>query len=362
MKVAYTIGSLNFGGMEVLLLDSLKADTCKSVERLLIHRKGGDLEKEFHNIKGIKALKLFPKWGRLIIYLCQLRKVFVKERVSIIHAQLWIDCIYAWIATIGLHIPILLTFHGYYLKKGIQSLPIKLAILMADRVCFVSQMEQNIYENYYGNLLKNKGVVIYNGVNFSKLKYSDKQKASEYPLQLCLVGSFGGVRSQEIIAMALAQLSDDMREKIEFYFIGGAGKNGGALLNECKQICKNCSNVHFLGPMGDIPELLSQMDAFVYSSRRDTFGIAVVEAMASGLPIVVNDYPVMKEITKDIDSVLLYRTNDVSDCILKIEELVENICTLRERAYINKIHIQNSFSIEQHNKQLEDLYESVNCR
>ena len=58
----------------------------------------------------------------------------------------------------------------------------------------------------------------------------------------------------------------------------------------------NLDNVYFLGGRGDVPALLKVMDGFVYSSVHDTFGIAVVEAMAAGLPVVVNDYEVMKEV------------------------------------------------------------------
>lgn len=52
--------------------------------------------------------------------------------------------------------------------------------------------------------------------------------------------------------------------------------------------------VHFMGPRSDVPELLASWDAFLYSTDHDTFGIAVVEAIAAGLPTFVNDWEVMK--------------------------------------------------------------------
>jgi glycosyltransferase involved in cell wall biosynthesis len=58
--------------------------------------------------------------------------------------------------------------------------------------------------------------------------------------------------------------------------------------------------VVFWGPRSDVPELLGQMDVFAFSTTCDEgFGIALIEAMAAGLPVVASDVPACREVLDD---------------------------------------------------------------
>jgi glycosyltransferase involved in cell wall biosynthesis len=56
----------------------------------------------------------------------------------------------------------------------------------------------------------------------------------------------------------------------------------------------------FLGRRSDIPELLGQADLFAFSTTRaEGFGIALIEAMAAGLPVIASDVPACREVLRD---------------------------------------------------------------
>ena len=56
----------------------------------------------------------------------------------------------------------------------------------------------------------------------------------------------------------------------------------------------------FLGRRSDIPELLGKADLFAFSTTRaEGFGIVLIEAMASCLPILVSDVPACREVLKE---------------------------------------------------------------
>lgn len=61
------------------------------------------------------------------------------------------------------------------------------------------------------------------------------------------------------------------------------------------------ASVKFFGtvPNTTIPDVLSTFDVFVNCSKQESFGVAVVEAMACGVPVVVTDTPGYREIVDD---------------------------------------------------------------
>jgi glycosyltransferase involved in cell wall biosynthesis len=58
-------------------------------------------------------------------------------------------------------------------------------------------------------------------------------------------------------------------------------------------------DLHWLGPRADIPELQADLDVFVLpSTEPEPYGIVVVEALASGTPVVVSDAGGVREIVE----------------------------------------------------------------
>jgi glycosyltransferase involved in cell wall biosynthesis len=56
--------------------------------------------------------------------------------------------------------------------------------------------------------------------------------------------------------------------------------------------------VHFVGEISPdrVGEFLAGLDVFVFPSQAETFGLAAVEAASSGVPTVVRDMPVLREV------------------------------------------------------------------
>jgi glycosyltransferase involved in cell wall biosynthesis len=56
--------------------------------------------------------------------------------------------------------------------------------------------------------------------------------------------------------------------------------------------------VHFIDEISHqrVGEFLAGLDVFVFPSRAETFGLAAVEAASSGIPTVVRDMPVLREV------------------------------------------------------------------
>lgn len=372
MKVAYLIGSLNRGGAETLLLDIFRKADKAPFEMMVIHRKGGMYEQEFMNLSP-ECIKISPRRGRMLSYLHQLRKKIQTEKITVIHSYFWLDTIYAWLATIGINIPIVHTFHGYEgseagMFKGIRY---QCIMRMAKMLCFVSAEQMQQYERRYGSVVRKKGIVLYNGLNFDKFDVTREgvnDFANDDRIRLCMVGNFNSVRSQMVVCKALQKLKDEsgkMKEEKgewDFYFVGSRYTGEEHYYYECVAFCQEhgLDHVHFLGVRNDVPAILESMDGFVYSSNNDTFGIAVIEAIAAGLPIVVNDHPVMREVCGEAnDGIRYFKTNDADEAAEAIVDMIENMADSKKAAEANAERVRMKYSIQQHIDTVNQIYLSL---
>jgi glycosyltransferase involved in cell wall biosynthesis len=77
------------------------------------------------------------------------------------------------------------------------------------------------------------------------------------------------------------------RPDAELVIAGGsvAGKEGYAA--GLRERARSLPGVHWLGPRGDVPEVLADLDVFVQvSTQPEPFGLVLVEALATGVPVV----------------------------------------------------------------------------
>lgn len=79
----------------------------------------------------------------------------------------------------------------------------------------------------------------------------------------------------------------------------------------------------FLGRRSDIPELLAQADLFAFSTTAaEGFGIALIEAMAAGLPVIASDVPACREVLKGGSAGELLPPGDVAAWTKRLAELM----------------------------------------
>lgn len=361
MKIAYLLGSLNRGGTETLFLDVFRNASKASFEFIGFHRKDGAYRDKFY-AAGPKMVHMAPKRFGYVRYLIQLRRLLKSENISIVHAQHWLDGIYAWLATVGTDIRVFNTFHGYFPMKGLNGFLCRMSIRMADEMCFVSRYEQEWYQRQM-KIADKKCHVVFNGIDFEKIDRAVIQDpiVKSMRIKLCMVGNFVEVRDHFTLVNALVQVKSDF----DFYFIGKRSEAAPYIYDECMRICEEngLTNVHFLGGRGDVPALLKEMDGFVYSTDHDTFGIAVVEAMAAGLPIVVNDYPVMKEVCGESEEnyVRYFKSKDVESCAAAIQQLLKDISgsseDFKQKCKHNSIFVRERYSIMSYMERLSQVYD-----
>lgn len=107
----------------------------------------------------------------------------------------------------------------------------------------------------------------------------------------------------------------------EYYWLGGMpfGKGAADSAKMQRMMDEAPINVHFPGivPLEDMKEYYHAADAFFLPSDQETFGLVVVEAAASGLPVLLRDIPDYKETFASY--VIMTREDGFKDAIVKLK-------------------------------------------
>ena len=359
MKVAFFFGSLNRGGAETLVSDVLKQWRSAPFEAVCIYRNEGNLSSVFHN-SGAPMLKL-PRKRSWLLYAVRLRRLLKREHINVIHAQTSLNAIIAVLCTLGTPIRVVTTFHGFGFV-GAPRLLRRLVFRGSDRIVFVSDYLKSGYLQRGSFGCEDKCRVVHNGIDFSKFGESIIQRDdSRERVEMCMVGSFGEGRNHLFVCRFLNALKEDGCN-FHFTFVGAARESEREIFDQCVDYCKQHgleNDVTFAGLRDDVPALLETMDAFVYSTRHDSFGIAVIEAIASGLPTFVNDWCVMQEITANGAYAQLYKTDDVESLRAKFHDFLSHRREYLQHARAGAAAIRNLYGIERHIADLAKCYNEL---
>ncbi|BCA57122.1 glycosyl transferase family 1 [Nitrospira sp. KM1] len=165
-------------------------------------------------------------------------------------------------------------------------------------------------------------IVIHNGINFAKV--TRKIHYGREPFRIVQVGRlYHETKGQHILLKALHRLKRELPDKhVEVDFVG-EGTSHEYLCDLAKElgITESC---RFLGqqPRSRIYEYLHTYDLLVQPSRSEGFGLAVVEAMGAGVPVLVSDIEGPMELIDYGNNGYYFRTEDHLDCAEKIARIV----------------------------------------
>lgn len=141
--------------------------------------------------------------------------------------------------------------------------------------------------------------VIENGARLLFDTVPQRGSGQEPPVLL----SAGRLVRQKNYPMALEALSL-LRDQPWTYLIAGAGPDENAL-RACVGALDLEHRVQFLGHVEDLQPVLERADIFLMPSLWEGFGLAAVEAMNAGLPVVASDVPGLREVVAPTEADLV---------------------------------------------------------
>lgn len=168
--------------------------------------------------------------------------------------------------------------------------------------------------------------VVPNGVDTRHFGAVDRSASSEaQPFTFVLVGRLEPRKGVDRALRALAKVADARLEVV----------GDGAELGSLKALAETlgiASRVAFHGFLADPRPVLGRADAALASSRKEGLGIAFLEAMATGLPLVTVPVGGLPEIVRDGETGLVASSENVDALASAMNELARPDSTARARA------------------------------
>ena len=142
--------------------------------------------------------------------------------------------------------------------------------------------------------------------------------------------------------------------------IYGYGKLKDKLIELCES--KHISgSVKFMGviPNNEVPKALNSMDVFVNCSKQESFGVAVVEAMACGIPVVATNCEGFKEIIENGKDGIIIENRDPALLSQKISLLLEDRELASSIVLRAKEKIERLYDWSKNVSTMEQLYQDA---
>lgn len=264
-----------------------------------------------------------------------LKQLALKEKYNLMHCHSPIGGVLARLAfkkSRRQGIRIIYTAHGFHfydgapLKNWIIFYPIeKLCSKLTDCLITINKEDyKRAKEKFYAREVEYVPGI---GIHVEEIQntYVDvAKKRAEFGITdekiLVSVGELNSNKNHETIIKALAMLKTDVKYK---YILCGKGDKEEYLKELVKQLNLQ-DKVIFAGYRNDVREILKISDIFCFPSYREGLSVALMEAMAVGLPVICSKIRGNVDLIDNGKGGLLFLSNDKDECALCIEKLITN--------------------------------------
>lgn len=188
-----------------------------------------------------------------------------------------------------------------------------------------------------------------------KNKYKAKKLLKRSTINLGMVARLDAIKDQNTIISAFKMVWEQYpKSKLHFFGEGKMRKELEQKVNELELT----DAVFFHGNVKDVYASLRELDLFVYSTTaKEGLGNAVTEALANGLPCVISDLPMLRELA-GANSVLYANAGNAGDFSKKIIQLIKDQKLREELSGIAYSRASNHFTADRYIKDRMNFIDS----
>lgn len=266
----------------------------------------------------------------------QLEQLLLEESFDAIHCHMPMSGVIARKAAqavrkkTGRQIPVLYTAHGFHFYSGapLQNWCYYFAerhyARYTDRLILINEEDYQRGQKFpiRGKVERINGIGIdltqYQGIHKIPMTQENREKYG-IPLDhyvLISVGELTKRKNHSVMIQAMAELKD---LKLTYLICGS-----GPMEEELKALVQELGlekRVRFAGYVEDVIHLVAQADCFVFPSLQEGLPVAVMEAMAAGLPVIASRIRGITDLIEHTKGGYLVRGFDPVDYAVKVRRL-----------------------------------------
>ena len=201
-------------------------------------------------------------------------------------------------------------------------------------------------------LADTRPIVIPNVVNTDVFRFREKERSKTF--SFIHISSLINQKNPEGMLHALS-LVKKKRNDFVLKIIGPAKEKFKKMVDDLSLE----KEVDFMGeiPYADVAKEISNSDAMVHFTRYETFGCVIAESLCCGIPVIVSDLEVTRELVTNGLNGLLVIESDVKDLADKILHFMETRFQISSKQVAEES--QQKFNYDRVGKMFDALYNSV---
>lgn len=359
-RVLHVVDSLDLGGAQVVIEQLVRhADRSRfSPEVVALHGRGAMRERLTRLDVPVHALsphKLVP------LHLPRLLWLLATQRYDVVHCHLlWANLFAKPLAALcGRRIRI---NHDHCndklaLPAFLRALDRKVNALSTHIIAVSESTRAHLIEREH--IAPGRVTTIHNGIDVNVNCPRPEQRAAaraKFALRenRFVIGGLGRLAFQKNFALFLdvAAAIAAKHPQVEFV-IAGTGPDEAALRTQAKNLG---IAVKFTGYLADPSELWPALDCFLLTSRFEGLPMTILEAMASGVPIVASDLDGMREILRDGVNARLVSPNEIGPFVAAVSTLIEQPPLASQLTGNALTTVRANYSAQTMTRKVEDIY------